>query len=76
MHGLPLDFYFFTVNDEIINKIVIEPNRFASQEKASKLLLPFSRINKWFDTDMTETKQLFGLLIWTDLANLLLILAL
>jgi len=70
MHGSPLDFYLLIVNDEIINKIVIETNRFAAQEKASKLLSPFSRINKWFDTDMTEIKQLFGLLIWTGLVGL------
>lgn len=61
MHGTPLDFYTLIVNDEIINKIVIETNKFAAQQKASKSLSPFARINKWFDTDETEIKQLFGL---------------
>lgn len=44
------------VNDEIINKIVVETNKFAAQQKASKSLSPFARINKWFDTDETELK--------------------
>jgi len=70
MHGTPLDFYTLIVNDEIINKIVIETNKFAAQQKASKSLSPFARINKWFDTDETEIKQLFGLLIWTGLVSL------
>jgi len=70
MHGSPLDFYLLIVNDEIINKIVIETNRFAAQQKASKINSPFSRINKWFDTDIKEIKQLFGLLIWTGLVVL------
>ncbi|KAL4152941.1 hypothetical protein QTP88_000774 [Uroleucon formosanum] len=70
VHGSPLDFYMLIVNDEIINKIVIETNRFAAQLKASRLVSPFSRINKWFDTDVAEMKQLFGLLIWTGLVGL------
>eukprot|EP00102_Acyrthosiphon_pisum_P013545 XP_008183155.1 PREDICTED: piggyBac transposable element-derived protein 4-like [Acyrthosiphon pisum] len=53
-----------------VGQYFIETNRFAALEKASKLLSPFSRINKWFDTDMTEMKQLFGLLIWTGLVGL------
>lgn len=60
-HGSPLDFYMLIVNNEIINKIVVETNKFTAQQKASKSLLSFARINKWFDTDETELKQLFGL---------------
>lgn len=41
MHGTPLDFYMLIVNDEIINKIVIETNKFAAQQKASKSLSLF-----------------------------------
>jgi len=46
-HGSPLDLYMLIVNDEITNKIVIETNKFAEQQKASRLASPFSRFNKW-----------------------------
>lgn len=55
-------------DDKIINNIVIETNKYAAQKKAPKLS-PFARLNKWYDTNITEIKQLFGFLIWTGLVT-------
>ncbi|CAI6371956.1 unnamed protein product [Macrosiphum euphorbiae] len=70
MHGSPLDFYMLIVDSKIINNIVIETNKFAAQQKEAKLTSPFARLNKWYDTNVTEMKQLFGILIWTGLVVL------
>lgn len=45
--GSPLDFYQLIVNDKILNKIVIETNRHASQQIIGKNISPHSRLNKW-----------------------------
>jgi len=70
MHGSPLDFYMLIVDSKIINNIVNETNKFAAQQKEAKLTSPFARLNKWYDTNVAEIKQLFGILIWTGLVAL------
>lgn len=69
-NGTPLDFYHCIVSHDIINIIVKETNRFAAQQLASKTFSPYARLNKWYDTNECEIKQLFGLLIWTGLVSL------
>ncbi|KAE9522962.1 hypothetical protein AGLY_016593 [Aphis glycines] len=59
----------FMFNPDITNS-VIETNKFAAQQKETRLTSPFARLNKWYDTNVTEIKQLFGILIWTGLVAL------
>jgi len=66
----PIEFYKLIVSDDILNNIVLETNKYAAQQKASKLVSPFSRLTKWTDTNITEISQLFGLLLWTVLVRL------
>lgn len=68
--GSPLDFYQLIVDDGILSKIVIETNRYASQQISGKNISPHSRLNKWKDTNVIELKQFFGLLMWTGLVQL------
>lgn len=63
--GSPLDFYKLLVNDEMIEKIVIETNKYAVQQISSKHISPHSRLTKWRDTNFIEMKQFLGTLIWT-----------
>lgn len=59
MHGTLPDFYMLIVNNEVINKIVIETNKYAAQKEASIIISSFSSLRKWYDTNETEIKQLF-----------------
>jgi len=68
--GSPLDFYKLLVNDEMIEKIVIETNKYAVQQISSKHISPHSRLTKWRDTNINEMKQFLGTLIWTGLVQL------
>lgn len=68
--GSPLDFYELLINENILNTIVIETNRYASQKIAEKVISPHSRIGKWQDTNIIEMKKFLGLLIWTGLVPL------
>lgn len=67
----PIDFYHLIVDQNIINNIVIETNKYAAQQIASKVISPHSRLNKWYDTKESEKKCCFlGLLMWTGLVSL------
>lgn len=68
--GSPIDFYHLIVDQNIINNIVIETNKYAAQKIASKVISPHSRLNKWYDTNESEMKCFLGLLMWTGLVSL------
>lgn len=68
--GSPIDFYHLIVDQNIINNIVIETNKYAAQQIASKVISPHSRLNKWYDTNESEMKCFLGLLMWTGLVSL------
>lgn len=65
----PLDFYHLLVTEDILNKIVVETNSYASQQ-ISKNISPHSCVRKWKDTNLAEVKTLLGLIIWTGLVQL------
>lgn len=52
----PIGFYHLIVDQNIINNIVIETNKYAAQQIASKVISPHSRLNKWYDTNESEMK--------------------
>lgn len=68
--GSPIDFYHLIVDQNIINNIVIETNKYAAQQIASKVISPHSRLHKWYDTNESEMKCFLGLLLWTGLVSL------
>ena len=65
-----LDIFLLFVDDEVINHIVVETNRFAEQNIASKPKLKHARMNKWNKTDPEEIKKFLGLMMWIGLVRL------
>ena len=66
----PLDIFLLFVDDQVINHIVVETNRFAEQNIASKPKLRHVRMNKWNKTDPEEIKKFLGLTMWMGLVPL------
>lgn len=60
------------INDDVIQKIVVETNSFAAQEMFSKsdIVSLHARIKKWYVTDPYEIEDFFSLLIWSGLVSL------
>lgn len=66
----PLETFLLLVDDEVINLIVTETNRFAVQTIASKRVKKYSRIKKWTPTNPEEIKKFLGLTMWMGLVRL------
>ena len=61
----PMEYFDKYFDEEVIDHLVTETNRFASQflDENAETLSPKSRVNKWYDTDASEMKVFIGLLI-------------
>lgn len=59
----PFDAFSLFVDDEIINIIVVETNRYAEQKLNNNQTKSKSRMKKWVSTDSEEVKKCLGLLI-------------
>ena len=57
----PIDYFRLFFNDDIINYLVIDTNRFAEQFARDINLKRRSRAHKWYRTDPVEMKQFLGL---------------
>ena len=66
----PMDIYQLLINDEVINHIVLETNRYANQTITSKSPTKNSRLYKWTDTNPEEVKKFLGLVQWMGLVRL------
>lgn len=66
----PLDIFLLLVDEEIINHIVVETNRYAGQIISSQPKLKHSRINRWNETNHEEMKKFLGLMMWMGLVPL------
>lgn len=68
-----LEVFQLFVTDEIIERIVIETNRYAAQSLASENLpkkqAKKHRLHHWADTTVREMKKFFGLLLWMGLVK-------
>lgn len=62
----PVFFFKLMLDEDLINNMVTETNRFAAQKKESALR-KWSRINKWKDTNSEEIMTFIGLQIWMGL---------
>lgn len=65
----PYDVFTLFVDDEIINLLVLETNRYAQQKLNESRLTPGSRMHKWKPTNPEEIKQFLGLLLWMGLVK-------
>jgi len=67
----PFTCYSRFVDDEVIEWMVLETNRYASQTLRDKSMVgPESRILKWVDTDAVEMRHFIGLVLWMGLVKM------
>ena len=62
-----MEFYSLFFDDEIVQLMVLETNRYAAQRKD---FTPHSRMNKWYDTNPAEMGQFCGLVMWMGLVRM------
>lgn len=65
----PVDFFKLFLDDDTLELLVTETNRYAGQKKISNSL-PRARIKKWKDTYKQEMEVFIGLQIWMGLVHL------
>lgn len=67
---LPIDFYGLFLDEEILDFLIIETNRYASQSLRNRKLKAYSRLKKWTPIDRTEMRNFLGLVMWMGLVNM------
>lgn len=65
----PVDFFLLFVDEDLLNLMVQETNKYASQ-KAGKTNLPHARILNWKYTNIQEMKVFLGMQIWIRLVQM------
>ena len=65
-----LDIFQLFIDDEVIQLMVKETNRYAHQILEANTVTRTSRLAKWHDTCASEMKQFIGLLLWMGLVQL------
>ena len=65
----PLQYFQLVFNDALMNLLVQETNRYASQYITGQNLAPPSRANVWKPTNKDELKVFFGLVLLTGLVD-------
>lgn len=66
----PYDFFSLFVDDEIINLIVTETNRYAEQQQQKPNIKQKSRIKNWTPTDPDEIRNFLGIILWMGLVQM------
>lgn len=64
----PVEFFYIFFNDDVIDLIVTETNRYA-QQKINAGIQQKSRLHRWKDTDAEEIKTFFAISLWMGLAR-------
>nr|XP_022913143.1 piggyBac transposable element-derived protein 4-like [Onthophagus taurus] len=64
----PCEFYSLFVNDDILELMVVETNRYGAQCLA-KNQLRRARITSWHDTTVPEMKKFLGIVLWMGLCQ-------
>lgn len=65
-NGSPYDFFCLFVDDEVLNLLVIETNRYGNSLYASAQR-PKSRLKEWVETDIVEMRTFLGIIMWMGL---------
>jgi hypothetical protein len=63
----PIDLFNLFISDDVINHIVFETNRYASQCIANTTITRTSALKNWKDTTSAELRKFIGLLIYMGL---------
>lgn len=66
----PIDFYTLFFDEDVLDFLVSETNRYAHQIINSRILSKCSRLKKWTPIDRTEMRNFLGLIIWMGLVNM------
>jgi len=70
MDCLPVDFYCLFFDEEILDFLIIETNRYASQSLRNRRLKAYFRLKKWTPIDRTVMRNFLGLVMWMGLVNM------
>lgn len=65
-----MEFYHLFFDEEVLDFLVVETNRYAHQTLNAKILSQFSRLRKWSDVDRTEMRNFLGLILWMGLVKM------
>ena len=70
----PLDFFNLFLDDEVLNLICRETNRYANQTVVNRIVHkdigPHARLTTWTDVTIEELKTFFGILIFMSINSL------
>lgn len=66
----PFDFFTLFFDDEVVNLIVMETNKYAHDKLNTPGTSNQSRINKWTDIDKDELHEFFGIIMWMGLVKM------
>ncbi|XP_045778765.1 uncharacterized protein LOC123876503 [Maniola jurtina] len=66
----PLDYYKLFVNKELIEKMVVETNKYAAEYISSHDIKPKSRVKKWVPTTFEEMEKFMGVLMVMGITKL------
>jgi len=64
------EFYKLFFNDEVLDFLIEETNRYASQSLLNRSVKQFSRIKKWYPVDRTEMNNFLGIVMWMGLVHM------
>lgn len=65
----PMEIFFSIIDNDIIELMVMETNRYASQIMQSQAITRGHRMNRWKNTDMDEMKMFLAVLLFMGLFN-------
>lgn len=65
--GDPFDFYTLFLDEEVLNLLVVETNRYAMSLLTSNIS-PHSRLKKWEEVTIDEIKTFLGIVLWMGLS--------
>ncbi|XP_025407472.1 piggyBac transposable element-derived protein 2-like [Sipha flava] len=66
----PIDFYALFFDENVLDFLISETNRYAHQIINSRRLSKCSRLKKWTPIDRTEMRNFLGLIVWMGLVNM------
>jgi len=66
----PYEFYKLFFDDDVLDFLIEETNRHASQSLVNRSVKTFSRIKKWYPVDRTEMNNFLGIVMWMGLVQM------
>lgn len=66
----PIDFYHLFFDEEVLDLLVIETNRYAQQKLRRSRISPYSHLRKWHEVDRTEIRIFLRIVLWMGLVKM------